>query len=431
MSVTRAALYVDFDNFFGGLIAGDPDAAVEVAMNPSVWLARLTREHSDDGPRRWLALRCYMNPAGWVANPRSDSDRLYFSKFRPYFVRAGFDVVDCPTLARGKNAADIRIVIDVMTALQGPARLDEFVLASSDADFTPLLHVVRAHDRLVTMIATGDTSSAYEALADRLLDATDIVDLLGTQPADEAVESLQDSPVATPRTNPKLEEAFRATVVAQYEAATEPINLAALASGLVKDLGPDLRGSNWLGAGGFLRALRNVDLPNVAFSHHFLWDTSRHTPPEPVTTDPATHEPATPAPDRALPPEVAKFCQVAGLPRIPQADWPRAFRYLEEYCNTQPFSLAEASKWTRNRSAESGGLIARAVFNFILTACHSQGTRLDVEPRATAEDMSTSLLVAVLNRAELAGIDVTEADKQRLGDWLGFGSFSVSACPPQ
>lgn len=93
MSVTRAALYVDFDNFFGGLIAGDPDAAVEVAMNPSVWLARLTREHSDDGPRRWLALRCYMNPAGWVANPRSDSDRLYFLQvpalLRPRGLRRG------------------------------------------------------------------------------------------------------------------------------------------------------------------------------------------------------------------------------------------------------------------------------------------------------------------------------------------------------
>jgi uncharacterized LabA/DUF88 family protein len=165
MGETRAALYVDFDNFFSGLISTDPDSAVEVAMNPSRWLPRLTYAHSTEGGRRWLALRCYMNPSGSVANPRVEGERLYFSKFRPYFVQAGFEVVDCPTLARGKNAADIRIVIDVMTALQGPARVDEFVLASSDADFTPLLHAVRAHDRLVTMIATGETAAAYEALA--------------------------------------------------------------------------------------------------------------------------------------------------------------------------------------------------------------------------------------------------------------------------
>lgn len=141
-----------------------------------------------------------------------------------------------------------------------------------------------------------------------------------------------------------------------------------------------------------------------------MWDTSRHAPPEQAT------------PVTELPPEVAKFCQVAGLPRIPRDDWPRAFGYLEEFGHTQPFSLTEASKWPRDRSAESGDLIARAVFNFILTACHSQGTRLDVEPRPTAEAMANALLKTVLNRADLAGLDVSEKDTQILHNWLGLGS---------
>ncbi len=175
-------------------------------------------------------------------------------------------------------------------------------------------------------------------------------------------------------------------------------------------LGPGLRASNWQGAGSFLRAVRSLNLPNVTFSQHYMWDTSRHAPPEQAT------------PVNELPPEVAKFCQVAGLPRIPRDDWPRAFGYLEEFGHTQPFSLTEASKWPRDRSAESGDLIARAVFNFILTACHSQGTRLDAEPRPTAEAMANALLKTVLNRADLAGLDLSEKDTQILRNWLGLGS---------
>ena len=33
MRLTRAAMYVDFDNFFGGLMAADPEAAVQVATD--------------------------------------------------------------------------------------------------------------------------------------------------------------------------------------------------------------------------------------------------------------------------------------------------------------------------------------------------------------------------------------------------------------
>lgn len=49
---TRAALYIDFDNFLGGLIATDPTSAVEVAMNPSRWLSRLTYAQSAEDGRK-------------------------------------------------------------------------------------------------------------------------------------------------------------------------------------------------------------------------------------------------------------------------------------------------------------------------------------------------------------------------------------------
>ena len=41
----KSALYIDFDNFFGGLLSVDPKAALEVAQNPSVWVERLRSSH--------------------------------------------------------------------------------------------------------------------------------------------------------------------------------------------------------------------------------------------------------------------------------------------------------------------------------------------------------------------------------------------------
>lgn len=407
----RAALYVDFDNFFGGLIATDPTSAVQVAMNPSRWLSRLTYAHSTDGGRRWLALRCYMNPSGSVANPVMEGERLYFSRFRPYFVQAGFEVVDCPTLARGKNAADIRIVIDVMTALQGPGRIEEFVLASSDADFTPLLQVVRAHDRRIAMIATGETATAYEALADKILDAQSMLDLVRVDEADS--DDDQAVPDALAALNDRasdghddLLQAFRTEMLSTYRDASEPINLSRAASQLVSRLGTGLIATNWLGAGSFGRAVRRLNLPNAAFSQHHVWDTSRHAPPEQAGFD-------------GLPTPVAALCEMARLPRIPREDWPLVFSYLEAYAANNEFSLTEASKWPRDRAAEDGHQIPRAAFLYVLTACQHQGTRFDGPTNPTAAAIARALLSSVLSRAELMGITVAEEDAAAVAEWLG------------
>src|SRR4051794_24149752 len=155
MNPVRAALYVDFDNVFSGLCKLNPLAAKAFADEPSTWLNALTTQHTVDGPRRWLSVRCYLNSAGSVPDPAGGEQRLQFASLRVGFVRAGFEVVDCPPFFTGaKNAADIKIAIDVMKALQGPTRYDEFVIASADSDLTPLLATVGAADRRTTLIST-------------------------------------------------------------------------------------------------------------------------------------------------------------------------------------------------------------------------------------------------------------------------------------
>jgi hypothetical protein len=101
--------------------------------------------------------RCYLNPRA-------------FNRYRPFFIRSAFEVIDCPPLtSQGKTSADITMALDVMDALNFPTRFDEFIIFSGDADFTPVLLRLRKHDRETAVLAVGPSSAAYEAAADRVV----------------------------------------------------------------------------------------------------------------------------------------------------------------------------------------------------------------------------------------------------------------------
>lgn len=408
----RSALYIDFDNFFGGLLAADPAAALELVERPSAWLQQLADTHTDGSERRWLVLRCYMNPAGSVKDSAAQDQRLYFSKFRPFFTQAGIEVIDCPSLTRGaKNGADIRIVIDVMAALRANTRYDEFVIASSDADFTPLLQVLRADDRRVTVIATGSTASAYVSLADRFLDEQDMLELV---PRSEVVDL--DGP---PESEPTAEEtprgwrdadreAFSREVQDAYAAAGEPLNLSQLSTQLIQHLGEVATGSHWFGAGSFIKALRALSLPGAEFSQHYLWDTQRHRKP----IDAAA------APQVSLPPPVSRFREVTKLPSIPSEYWPTVYRSLEAYAALHDFNLAQATKWSQDHAAGQGIEIPRPVFLYAVRGCRDGGTPLNGDPSPTADQIGSALLSSVLRQAATAGLEASEREKQILAEWL-------------
>lgn len=411
-----SALFIDFDNFFGGLLAADPVAALEVVTQPSVWLDRLTRDDTGGSVRRWLVLRCYMNPSGSVAHPTNRGNRLHFSSFRPYFTQAGIEVVDCPPLTRSaKNGADIRIAVDVMTSLRAETRYDEFVIASSDADFTPLLQVLRAADRRVTVISTGTSTAAYEALADQLLEEQDIIEL--SQPAKPESGSSQDAeplgaPLAvgpTARWDPSDYETFATSVRAEFAGADAPINLASLSGRLLTQMGDVVTRTGWFGAGGFTRSLRNLELPNAEFSPDFVWDAGRHKSPHAVRVAPAD----------GLPPVIAKFRQVTKLPGIATDDWLQVYRSLAAYACLHEFNLTESTRWARDHAAEAGHEIARSAFSFVVRSCNAVGPPLYADPPPTEEQISAALLSNVLNLARQSGVEVTDDDARVLAAWVG------------
>ena len=224
-SYIRSALFIDFDNVFGTLLGVDEGAALAFAEDPSVWLTDLL---GGDVDRQWLVRRCYMNPSGSVANPRAvagdpRTQRLYFSRYRPFFTKAGFEVIDCPSLTqRAKNGADIRIALDVMEALVAPTRYDEFILASGDSDFTPLLVKLRAADRRTTIVSASPVAAAFEAVADRHIGLQKLLDLLSPDSALASDVSDPDAGNASPIDNSSPEvETTAAPAYAKFRGAVQ------------------------------------------------------------------------------------------------------------------------------------------------------------------------------------------------------------------
>lgn len=196
----RSALLVDFDNVFISLKNIDPEAAKAFANEPQLWLDAIAtgslfggEDHPEGTPepvqRRILVRRCYANPS-------------LMRYFRGAFMRAGFQIIDCPSLTgRGKNSADIFMVIEALDLIGHETRFDEFIVLSSDADFSPLLTRLRLHDRRSVIYSNPVTASAYRALADDMVGEENLIALLA-----DRTETVDPKPApARPASNSRRE----------------------------------------------------------------------------------------------------------------------------------------------------------------------------------------------------------------------------------
>lgn len=184
-------MFVDFDNIYLGLERQSYEAARQFATNPQRWLDWLRRQPIESDPdyenfyRRFLVRRCYLNPNS-------------FSRFRADFTRSAFHVVDCPPLTSGgKTSADIHMVLDILDTLHQETRVDEFMILSADADFTPVLSRLSRHDRRSVVLAVGPASATYRAACDLLVDQDEFIDeLLPNRDDPDDDPRSADSPVA-------------------------------------------------------------------------------------------------------------------------------------------------------------------------------------------------------------------------------------------
>jgi hypothetical protein len=384
----KSALFVDFDNVYSQLRQLQPDAAERFARHPSEWIAWLTSSlalpepHEEGERRRLLVRRCYLNP-NWYQN------------YRHAFLRAGFEIVDCPPVtSQGKTSTDIHMVLDIVDLLQHETRCDEFIAFSADADFTPVLRKLRRYDRRTTVLAIGFPSAAYQASADLLIDERLFLrEALGLglataevpsghngQSAETREPRIADgkpaaaetksasSTVAVPKAEPTVKVIPRlATPEELSEIAGRlwaivdesplPINAAQLASRLRQEH-PDVL-ENWNGLGtfkAFFRSLRLSRLLWLSGSSGRVLDPSRHELEGPLPEQ----EPESPwCGAEEVFPVVREVCVLTGAPMLAPKDLRTVIGTLVQVLNRQEFKLATTVQSVCRQCLESDGLRVR------------------------------------------------------------------------
>ncbi len=444
----KSALFVDFDNVFSQLRQLQPDAAERFARHPSEWIGWLTSSlalpepHEEGERRRLLVRRCYLNP-NWYQN------------YRHAFLRAGFEIVDCPPVtSQGKTSTDIHMVLDIVDLLQHETRCDEFIVFSADADFTPVLRKLRRYDRRTTVLAIGFPSAAYQASADLLIDERLFLrEALGLGPATADVapaHSGQSAETREPRiaegkpavagpkstssaaAPPKAEPTAKVIPrLATPEELSEiagrlwalvdesplPVNAAQLASRLRQEH-PEIL-ENWNGLGtfkAFFRSLRLSRLLWLSGSGGRVLDPSRHESEGALPEQ----EPESPwAGAEELFHVVREVCVLTGAPMLAPKDLRTVIRALIQILKKQEFKLTTTVQSVCRQCVESEGLRVRPRdVNFLV-----RGMQMNGHVFGQGTDDEATLTTRLLNQVlflcarEQKVPDLTEVGHLRT--WIG------------
>jgi hypothetical protein len=283
-------VFVDYDNIYLSLKRKNEEAAKRFAKDSAVWLQGIasgelitsTNSYAIPGERRIAMNRCYGNPVPRRNQHDNSTDMNSFPFIRHHFLRSGFDVIDCPPLtAQLKNSADIRMVMDVRDILNHDTYFDEFIILSGDADFTPLLHRLRAHARRTVVFANDHTAQPYTAISDGEVRESNLIALLTSGSRAIAGESPREITAQVPAIDVEAaRKAILAEVVDFVRGAPQAVPLETLADRAVRVIGRDKTvGTNWGGYGSF-RDLLLADLPDDIHlsdtAPYTVFDGNRH-----------------------------------------------------------------------------------------------------------------------------------------------------------
>jgi uncharacterized LabA/DUF88 family protein len=131
----RIALFIDFEN----LVTNTGITPAGFDLQPS--LDRLLEK-------------------GKVIYRRAYCDWTRFREAKTHLHELGVELIDVPPSTRaGKNAADMRLVIDALELSYLREHIDTYVIASGDSDFCPLASKLRENDRFVIGLAVKEATS--------------------------------------------------------------------------------------------------------------------------------------------------------------------------------------------------------------------------------------------------------------------------------
>jgi hypothetical protein len=391
-------MFVDFDNVYTGLQALDPQAAKRFAEDPKHWADALSAGGSGEDARRFLIRNCYLNP-------------MVYSKYRTYWTRAGFRVIDCPSLTqRGKSSTDINLVLDAMDALSGNGGIEEFFIASADADFTSLIQRFLAADRMTTVIAAGAVAFAYREMADHVVESHDFVAILNGTTA-EAIHAVtsgkqQHVPAAAKAKTKAVSPAVR-EVLEFVRTAQGPV-VGALVAHRALTSDPSLK-TDWGGFGKFGTWVAQIG-QGVEYSPAqggWVWDAKRFSSedlPSESVVQPGIEEQVT---------------RVTDVPALSAAQFRQMFLAMAARLHEQPVNRKELARLVRDDCVAADQPVSRNAVNFVLQGLAYVNFQLNDE--ATAEGLAAAWTANVEELCRVALLEFDAAEKLAVRRWASGG----------
>lgn len=434
-SHVRTALFVDFDNIYINLRNIDPAAGEAFATEPDRWLRWMQEDMGQvvadaaEGTHREILVRaCYLNP-------------VTFGPFRPFFTRSAFRVIDCPSLtSRGKNSADIYMVLDIIDTLAHPTYFDEFILLSADADFTPVMLRLRAHDRRTVLLASGPSATALQSACDMVLPLEVFLsEALGVSlnqagaagpggahaeagpardralPAAASLHAGEPAPRPVGKENEHLRRQMREELVTVVAAAHAPVPMAAAAQRIRSRLGDTVLSSGWGGFGGFGKFAESVtsDTLQVSGPHPpgYLIDPRRHDPLEP-------EEPRVPLPE-SVAGLAHRVARIVGVPQLTPAAYHVLFEELARLSADGQVTDALNAVEPRVRDAcvARAARVTRSAVHFVLQGFHFAGVDWR-SPGRQASNLAEGFADNVIRLCLNARMELTDDETAQLRSWI-------------
>ncbi|MBE6595410.1 MAG: NYN domain-containing protein [Ruminococcaceae bacterium] len=138
VKTTNVAVYIDYENIHKTLTKSNTNVLRKGFFEKlRAWCAT--------NNKRIVQTRVYCN---------FDNDDLYQSHHQTTLQNYGVETIH--TSNQGKNYADLKISIDVLTSMYSNNNIDEFIIVSNDKDMIPLLNSIRANKRNVCVITAGE-----------------------------------------------------------------------------------------------------------------------------------------------------------------------------------------------------------------------------------------------------------------------------------
>ncbi len=340
-----------------------------------------------------------------------------FAKYRAFFTRSGFRSIDCPPLtSRGKNSADIYMVLDIMDALADDTRYDEFVIMSADADFTPVLQRLRAKDRWTTVVAAGFSAAAFRATCDVFVTPEQLAAASRWDDEFQAPEAPVDSDaeqlavVIPQQGGGEQREAVVKEIYRVVRAAPRPLTSAAVAQAAL-NIDPTIKDSAWYGSGsfgGFVKA-HCRDLEYVAAPPGYIFDPTLH-----FFEDKSGRA--------QLPRLLAHVSELIGVPALQPEAYALLFEVLAQDLQSAAFKLYPTSKRVRDETEARGNAVNRNAVNFVLNGLVYAGQQLD--GGVTAEALAGAWVENVYKLCANARMSLSDGDREVIRRWITGGDIS-------